>query len=103
MNLLERRVNHEASKLEPPEKAAFDLAVTYGSEEYMNSFAGLNTALDRHYANDSHHPQHYPNGISGMLLFDLVGFLEIGRARFALSGQPLEILTNTAKGLGWMP
>jgi hypothetical protein len=34
---------------------------------------------------------------------DLVGFLEIGRARFGLSDQLVEVLTNTAKELGWMP
>lgn len=129
INLLERGVKHDASKLEPPEKAAFDLAgdrhlaVTYGSEEYLASLAELETALDHHYANNSHHPQHYPNGINGMSLFDLlemlidwkataerhagstdvVRFLEIGRARFGLSDQLLEILTNTAKELGWLP
>jgi hypothetical protein len=129
INLLERGVKHDASKLEPPEKAAFDLAgdrhlaVTYGSEEYLASLAKLETALDHHYANNSHHPQHYPNGIDGMSLFDLlemlmdwkataerhaggadiVRFLEIGRARFGLSDQVVEVLTNTAKELGWMP
>jgi hypothetical protein len=34
---------------------------------------------------------------------DIIGFLEIGRARFGLSDQVVEILTNTAKELGWMP
>lgn len=129
INLLERGVNHDVSKLEPPEKAAFDaagdrhLAVTYGSEEYLASLAGLKPALEHHYAHNAHHPQHYPNGTNGMSLFDLVemlmdwkatgerhaggadivGFLEIGRARFGLSDQLFGILTNTARELGWLP
>jgi Family of unknown function (DUF5662) len=60
INLLERGVKHDASKLEPPEKAAFDLAgdrhlaVTYGSEEYRASLTGLEPALAHHYAHNSH-------------------------------------------------
>jgi hypothetical protein len=126
--LLERGVNHDASKLEPPEKAVFDLvgdrhlAVTYGSEEYLAALTELKTALDHHYAHNSHHPQHYPNGINGMSLFDLLEMLmdwkatserhaggvdmaraiEIGRARFGIADQLVEILSNTAKELGWM-
>jgi hypothetical protein len=126
--LLERGIQHDASKLEPAEKAAFDgmgnrhLEVTYGSEEYMTSLAGLKTALDHHYAHNPHHPEHYPNGINGMSLFDLVEMLmdwkataeghvggadierclEIARKRFGISDQLIQILANTAKELGWM-
>ena len=34
---------------------------------------------------------------------DIVAFLEIGRGRFGLSDQLVEVLTNTAKELGWLP
>lgn len=97
--------------------------VTYGSEKYLASLAELKPALEHHYAHNAHHPQHYPNGTNGMSLFDLVemlmdwkatgerhaggadivGFLEIGRARFGLSDQLFGILTNTARELGWLP
>lgn len=127
-NLLKRGVQHDASKLERAEKVAFDamgkrhLEVTYGSEEYMTSLVELKTALDHHYARNAHHPEHYTNGINGMSLFDLLEMLmdwkatgqghvggadierclEIGRKRFGISDQLIQILANTAKELGWI-
>jgi Family of unknown function (DUF5662) len=67
--------------LEEPEKAIFDAvgnrpaAITYAGEEYKHSLADLKTALDHHYAHSSHHPEHYPNGVDGMLHFDLAEML----------------------------
>lgn len=60
-----RLVFHDRSKLEEPEKSAFDYATprlagsTYGSEEYKTFLADLKPALDHHYAHNSHHPEHY--------------------------------------------
>lgn len=57
---------HDQSKLADPEKALFDEYTpklkdcTYGSDEYKAFLAGLKPALDHHYANNSHHPEHYP-------------------------------------------
>jgi hypothetical protein len=74
-----RRANvHDNSKLESPEKEAFDeftpkLAnCTYGSDEYKDFLKGLKVALDHHYKNNSHHPEHYENGVYGFDLFDLI-------------------------------
>lgn len=64
-NLLTRATVHDQSKLESPEKEAFDRVterlrgLTYGSPEYKASLAELGPALDHHYAHNSHHPQHY--------------------------------------------
>lgn len=64
-NLLQRAFVHDASKLEEPEKSAFDIAnarlsgSTYGSDEYKGFLADLKPALDHHYAANSHHPEHY--------------------------------------------
>lgn len=69
---------HDASKLEAPEKPIFDemtpklKELAYGSPEYKESLAALGPALTHHYANNSHHPEHYPNGVAGMCLLDLV-------------------------------
>lgn len=60
-----RRANvHDNSKLESPEKELFDEYTpklkdcTYGSDEYKEYLKGLKVALDHHYQNNSHHPEH---------------------------------------------
>lgn len=65
INLGVRSALHDESKLQEPEKSAFDLATprlagsTYGSDEYKGFLADLKPALDHHYTNNSHHPEHY--------------------------------------------
>lgn len=120
-----RRANvHDNSKLESPEKELFDEFTpklkdcTYGSNEYKEYLKGLKVALDHHYANNSHHPEHYKNGVNGFDLFDLIEMffdwkaagerhsdgniyksIEINKDRFNLSEQVVDILKNTAKNL----
>ena len=121
-----RSVWHDRSKLNPPEKEAFDEAtpqlkgLTYGSDEYKAATAKLGEALKHHYAHNSHHPEHFENGIDGMSLLDVVEMLadwnaatmrhqdgdihkslEINRERFGISDQLYSILKNTLKELGW--
>jgi hypothetical protein len=122
-----RRANiHDNSKLENPEKELFDeytgklAGCTYGSEQYDEFRKALSVALQHHYKNNSHHPEHYENGVDGMDLFDLIEMffdwkaagerhnngnifksLEINRARFKLSEQTESILINTAVNLGY--
>jgi hypothetical protein len=111
---------HDLSKLESPEKELFDemtpilKGLTYGSTEYKESLLKLKPALDHHYKANSHHPEHYPDGIDGMDLFDLVEMfcdwraavertangnirksLEINRDRFQMSDQLYNIFLNT--------
>lgn len=120
--LLTRAMKHDDSKLVQPEKSVFDeftpklKGLTYGSEEYKKSLAGLGTALTHHYKNNSHHPEHYSNGVSGMDLFDLLEMffdwcaaterhadgniaasITKNTERFALSEQLCSILHNTAE------
>jgi len=122
-----RALVHDASKLQSPEKEAFDevtpllRGLTYGSPEYHAGTAKLGKALAHHYANNSHHPEHYADGIDGMTLIDLVEMLcdwkaaserhadgdiarsiEINRQRFAISDQLASILRNTVQGMGWL-
>ena len=122
-----RRANiHDNSKLESPEKKLFVEFTpklkncTYGSEEYQGYLKELKVALDHHYANNSHHPEHYENGVDGMDLFDLIEMffdwkaagerhadgniyksIDINTVRFKLSEQTASILKNTAKKLGY--
>jgi hypothetical protein len=72
--LKERQKNHDLSKLEEPEKSVFDeytpklKSSTYGSEEYEQYRREMSKALDHHYANNSHHPEYYPERDSEDLL-----------------------------------
>jgi hypothetical protein len=126
--LLERGASHDASKLEEPEKAIFDAVgnrlavITYAGEEYKHSLLDLKTALDHHYIHNPHHPEHYPNGVDGMSLFDLTEMLmdwkaagerhpggmnivrsvEISSDRFAMGEQLKKILMNTVREIGWI-
>jgi hypothetical protein len=128
IQLLERGTRHDASKLEQPEKPIFDAArnrlavITYEGEEYKKSLAELKVALDHHYLHNTHHPEHYPNGIDGMSLLDLVEMLmdwkaaserhqegmniarsiEVSSQRFSVGDQLKQILLNTAKEIGWI-
>lgn len=125
--LRERSLVHDDSKLMEPEKSTFDYATprlktsTYGSEEYKGFLAELKPALDHHYAANSHHPEHYANGVDGMSLLDVLEMLcdwkaagerhadgsierslKVNRERFKVSDQLQSILINTAKELGWL-
>ncbi len=122
IDLLHRAQVHDNSKLESPEKELFDemtpilKTIRYGSEEYHESLKKLKPALDNHYAINSHHPQHYNNGIDGMTLIDLVEMycdwkaavlrtkdgdinksIDINTERFNMSAQLSQIFKNTAK------
>jgi len=126
IELLNRANKHDQSKLENPEKEWFDKAteklkgLTYGSPEYKESLKELKPALDHHYANNSHHPEHYENGINGFDIFDLIEMLmdwkaaterhadgdiyksiSLNKDRFQISEQVCEIFKNTAKKLNW--
>lgn len=122
-----RVTKHDSSKLSPEEKDVFDefspklKDSTYGSKEYFGFLASMKPALDHHYANNRHHPEHFENGVDGMTLVDLIEMLsdwkaaterhdngnleeslEIQRKRFSLSDQLVSILRNTAREAGWL-
>lgn len=125
--LLERGIYHDQSKLVSPEVEVFDeysgklRDLTYGSDEYKASLKAMKPALDHHYANNSHHPEHHADGIQGMSLIDLVEMLADWKAatlrhkdgdlhasilsnadRFDIDWPLRNILINTAVDLGWM-
>lgn len=123
-----RAAHHDGSKLQEPEKSAYDNLMrfksshdmTYGSPEYAEGLKILGPALDHHYAHNTHHPQHYANGLDGMSLLDVLEMccdwvaagerykdgnplqsLRVNRERFGISDQLFAILENTVKELGW--
>ena len=77
-HLLDRADNHDKSKLASPEVEIFTLVtanlskLTYGSEEYEKQLADMKPALDHHYANNRHHPEHMDQGIKDMNLVDII-------------------------------
>lgn len=126
MELIRRGQVHDSSKLEAPEKDLFDKYtpllknLVYDSPEYKQSLADLKPALDHHYANNSHHPEFYKNGIDGMNLFDMIELfvdwkaagernkdgnifvsIQKNKERFKMSDQLCKILENTADYLGY--
>lgn len=126
IELLKRGNSHDMSKLESPEKELFDeytpklKASSYDSKEYRGFLKGLKVALDHHYKENSHHPEHYENGIDDFDLFDLVEMffdwkaagerntggnifasIDINKDRFNMSDQLYNIFRNTAERLGY--
>lgn len=120
--LMRRAKCHDESKLYPPEKDLFDEmtpileTLKYGTDEYKDSLEKLKPALDHHYANNSHHPQHYQNGVDGMNLMDIVEMyadwkaavirtkdgdmersIDINQTRFSMSEQLANIFRNTLR------
>lgn len=121
-----RSTNHDVSKLNPPEKECYDIytpmlkGLTYGSDEYKATLENMGHALQHHYQVNSHHPEHFENGVNGMSLIDLVEMLsdwkaaslrhadgdilkslEINKKRFGMSDQLAEIFENTVREMGW--
>lgn len=119
--------NHDQSKLNPPEKPYFDVytpklsEVEYGSEEYNRYLDELKVALNHHYQQNRHHPEHFKNGIEEMNLIDLIEMiadwkaaserhqngsflksLEINRKRFNMSDKTYKLIYRTALHLGWI-
>ena len=126
VELIKRANVHDDSKLLSPEKEVFDEFTpllknsTYGSDEYKEFMIKMKVALDHHYANNSHHPEHYTRGINGMNLFDIIELfydwkaagerhdngniyvsIQHNKKRFEMSDQLVDIFNNTAKYLGY--
>lgn len=81
VNLLDRAEVHDASKLVSPEVEMFDeftpklRDLVFGSDEYRATTKAMGAALEHHYQANSHHPEHFENGIAGMSLLDLIEML----------------------------
>lgn len=127
-NLSRRAVNHDLSKLQEPEKSAFDRlkalslsGMAYGSEEYRACLRAEKPAIEHHYKANNHHPEFYENGMDGMSLFDVLEMLLDWKAatermkdggdihaslvinvpRFKIGAQLESILANTMREMEW--
>lgn len=117
-----RGINHDKPKLESPEVEIFTeytpklAASTYGSPEYNEFLTEMRIALEHHYSNCRHHPEHFSKGINDMNFVDIVEMLcdwkaasmrhndgnllksiEINAKRFGYDDQLKQIFINTAK------
>ena len=123
MDELESRAEkHDGSKLISPEVEIFTEFTpklansTYGSDEYKENLKGLGVALEHHYTNNRHHPEHFENGIDDMNLVDIIEMLcdwkaatlrhkdgdinesiRINADRFGYNEQLKKIFLNTVK------
>ncbi len=121
VELLQRGEVHDLSKFSPEEVKAFTeftpklSGSTYGSDEYKSFLRDMKPALDSHYRNNRHHPEHFDRGVNGMTLFDVLEMfldwlastqrhadgdikrsIEINAIRFNMSDQLIDIFRNTA-------
>jgi hypothetical protein len=122
----ERASLHDRSKLIETEKSGYDVLtaklaeLTYGSDAYRAALAEAKPTIDHHYQMNTHHPEHWPNGVNDMSLLDIVEMLCDWKAssertkqgsiaaslvhnkeRFGLSDQFAQIIENTVRELGW--
>jgi hypothetical protein len=122
--LHKKGITHDDSKMKSPEIKLFDTytpklaGCTYGSHEYKRLLEELKPALDHHYAENRHHPEHFENGIRGMNLVDIVEMfcdwyaatkrhndgdimksIEINQKRFGYSDDLKAVLENTYKDI----
>lgn len=118
--LIRRAVIHDNSKFAPEEFDAFEEAtpklktLSYGSAEYEEARQSIMPALEHHYKVNSHHPEHFSDGVTGMDLLDLIEMLcdwmaatmrhndgdilkslFFNKIRFNISDQLFDILNNT--------
>ena len=125
---LEKRAkHHDITKFSKEEKPAFDIytpllkGTVYGSDEYKNYLNKMKPALDHHYAESAHHPEHHANGIKDMTLIDIMEMLADWKAstlrhetsdllisinqnqkRFGYGEEMRTLLMNTARAMDWI-
>jgi hypothetical protein len=121
-HMMRRALEHDSTKLSEPEVQIFTeftskLAKTsYPSKEYDECREQMKPALDHHYANSRHHPEHFKNGINEMHIVDIIEMLcdfkaaserqhdgnlrkslEAAATRFGINPQLLKILENSVE------
>ena len=124
--LVLRAVNHDDSKLKDGELPAYASAqesfetTPFGTPEYQAIKDGIMPTIKEHYKKNSHHPEHYENGIAGMDLVDLIEMLcdwksatknhdvgstmkksiEFAVKKYNISTDLASVLYNTSKRFG---
>jgi len=121
--LVQRMMVHDDSKFDEDEFPEYVKAkeefkqVQFGTEEYAKVREKYAAPINAHYKKNTHHPEHYPNGIEDMDLLDVIEMLVDWKAasmrekdggdiqksiqhsaeRYKINPQLVKILENTAK------
>lgn len=81
-DLIRRGQLHDNSKFKSPEKEIYEMnhdkltQARFGSEEYEKLMQGeMAVAIDHHYKENDHHPEHFPDGIVDMNLVQIMEML----------------------------
>ena len=121
-DLEKRKIYHDSSKLEEPERSCYDKYIPllktakYGTDEYNAIRKAMEKeGLKHHYESNRHHPEYHKDGINDMTLVDIVemfidweaasqrsdtGFkegLKLNRKKYGMNEQLYRILLNTDK------
>ena len=119
-----RGVEHDASKLTDREKPYIDehyprlRRMRNGTHEHQSAMKAIQPALMHHYMQNSHHPEHFDDGVSGMSLLDICEMfaewmasarsnpdgdilrsIEVNKSRYNMDAQLVRIFQNTVKEL----
>lgn len=117
--LFERAAIHDNSKFSEEEFEAYEEAFPglqkypYGSEEFKAELAKIQPAIEHHYATNDHHPEHFPDGVIGMNLIQIIEMvcdwvaasersqtsvyqgMELNRKRFGIDRQLIGVIAHT--------
>ena len=109
--LLHRLTVHDQSKLELPEVEMFmkytpklrEMEFSRDPDsEYQKCLEEMKkTALKHHYEDNSHHPEHYKNGINGMDLLDFIEMLCDWKAAGERHADGGDIFRSIEQNLGY--
>ncbi len=109
IELIKRGALHDASKMDPEELVLLaemqeliekEGQAPYGSPEYDHRTALLKPMLEHHYSRNTHHPEHFDQGIEGMELFDLMEMCMDWKAASERGGESRINLTHSAERYG---
>lgn len=109
---LRRGREHDLSKLSPEELGPLQALrvhqethgqAAYGTPEYEQQRAMLGPMLQHHYENNTHHPEHYADGVAGMDLFDVLEMFMDWKAASERGGEEAMNLTAAAERYGVDP
>ena len=120
-----RMVTHDQSKYSSPElplihqKARLD-SIPLNTPDYYDALSQIKSAVQAHYECNTHHPEHYANGVLDMSLLDLMEMICDWRVaaemngtdltvsfekcveRFCISQELRTVLMNTYREMGWI-
>lgn len=109
--LMQRASEHDLSKFSPIEVQSFTINIPlvdaaqkrwgYESPEHKAARAALGEGLKHHYESNTHHPEHFANGIDGMNVLDIVEMLcDWWGVADAKDADVMEFIQSNAKRFG---